>query len=63
MLIVEQNKCRDHLNFETDKDKREHGYGLKIINEIANKYDGNAITVVKEGIFEIHILLLFTGKK
>lgn len=62
MLIVEQNKCRESIDFKTDKDNFEHGYGLKIMKEIVNYYDGNMITKVENGTFEIRVLLLFTDK-
>lgn len=57
MMIKAQNKCRDDINFNTDKDKHEHGYGLKIIHEIAHKYDGNVLIDVKDGFFDIRVLL------
>ena len=62
LLIVAQNKCRETIDFQTDKDLREHGYGLKIIQEITNKYDGTLITDVKNGVFEIRVLLLFANE-
>lgn len=40
LIITERNICRRNHDFETSK-KKEHDYGLKIIQEIANKYDGN----------------------
>lgn len=61
MMIKAQNKCRDDINFNTDKDKHEHGYGLKIIHEIAHKYDGNVLIDVKDGFFDIRVLLFFTN--
>ena len=62
MMIKAQNKCRSDINFNTDKDKHEHGYGLKIIHEIAHKYDGNVLIDVKDGFFDIRVLLLLTNK-
>ena len=62
MMIKAQNKCRSDINFNTDKDKHEHGYGLKIIHEIAHKYDGNVLIDVKDGFFDIRVLL-FTGNR
>ena len=62
MMIKAQNKCRSDINFNTDKDKNEHGYGLKIIHEIAHKYDGNVLIDVKDGFFDIRVLLLLTNK-
>jgi len=63
MIITEQNACRGKIDLITDKDKREHGYGLKIIKEIANKYHGKVITKVSDGLFEIKVLLLFIDGK
>lgn len=62
MMIQAKNRCRDDVDFHTDKDKSEHGYGLKIIHEIAHNYDGNVIVDVKDGYFDIRVLLLFTDK-
>ncbi len=62
MMIKAQNKCRDDIDLKTDKDKHEHGYGLKIIHEIAHKYDGNVLIDVKDGFFDIR-MLLFTGNR
>ncbi len=61
MMIKAQNKCRDDIDLKTDKDKHEHGYGLKIIHEIAHKYDGNVLIDVKDGFFDIRVLLFFTN--
>ena len=57
MMIKAQNKCRNDIDLKTDKDKLEHGYGLKIIHEIAHKYDGNVLIDVKDGFFDIRVLL------
>lgn len=61
MMIKAQNKCRSDINFNTDKDKHEHGYGLKIIHEIAHKYDGNVLIDMKNEYFDIRVLLFFTN--
>ncbi|MCI8849941.1 MAG: GHKL domain-containing protein [Erysipelotrichaceae bacterium] len=61
MMIKAQNKCRNDIDLKTDKDKLEHGYGLKIIHEIAHKYDGNVLIDVKDGFFDIRVLLFFTN--
>ncbi len=61
IMIKAQNKCRSDINFNTDKDKHEHGYGLKIIHEIAHKYDGNVLIDLKNGYFDIRVLLFFTN--
>lgn len=41
LLIEECNKSRPQNDFKTDKNTKEHGYGLKIIEEIVHKYEGN----------------------
>ena len=62
IMIKAQNKCRDDIDLKTDKDKHEHGYGLKIIHEIAHKYDGKVLIDVKDGFIDIR-MLLFTGNR
>lgn len=59
MIIVSKNKCRNEISFKTDKNKSEHGYGLKIIHEIANRYHGKVIKNIENGVFNISVLLLF----
>lgn len=61
MMIKAQNKCRNDINLKTDKDKLEHGYGLKIIHEIAHKYNGNVLIDLKNGFFDIRVLLFVTN--
>ena len=41
------------------RDKRRHGYGLKSIKKIADKYQGEAIIDVEKGIFIMTIILNF----
>ncbi len=61
MMIKAQNKCRNDINLKTDKDKLEHGYGLKIIHEIAHKYNGNVLIDLKNGFFDIRVFLFVTN--
>lgn len=41
------------------RDKRRHGYGLKSIRKIADKYQGEAIVTIENGIFMMTIILNF----
>lgn len=41
----------------TKKHKELHGFGLKSVNEIVDKYDGNCILKQEDGIFEVLIML------
>ncbi len=43
----------------TKKDKNRHGYGLKSIEKIANKYQGEAIVNINYDIFILSIVLNF----
>ena len=61
MMIKAQNKCRNDINLKTDKDKLEHGYGLKTIHEIAHKYNGNVLIDLKNGFFDIRVFLFVTN--
>ena len=41
----------------TNKDSKNHGYGLKILNDITNRYDGNLSMKHENNIFSITLLL------
>ena len=41
----------------TKKDKINHGYGLSIIKNVVNKYDGNIDFESENNIFHVNILL------
>lgn len=56
--ILEVNPCRKKVALETDKNKESHGYGLKIIQSIVDKYDGEII-IKTEGEFRLFVLLNF----
>lgn len=59
LIITERNICRRNHDFETTKNKKEHGYGLKIIQEIANKYDGNVEKHIIDDVYELSVFILF----
>lgn len=56
--IIEENKCRKNLDLKTDKDKRYHGYGLKIISEIVEKYNGEMM-IDKDNGFCLKVMLIY----
>lgn len=56
--IKEVNACRKDNSMVTDKNRIFHGYGLIIIEEIVNKYDGTYLIDMKDGKFSINVLLL-----
>ncbi|MBO5328805.1 MAG: sensor histidine kinase [Clostridia bacterium] len=41
----------------TKKDKDYHGYGIKSIRMIVEKYDGNLSIITKDGVFNLNILI------
>lgn len=49
-------------NFNSNK-KGNHGWGMKIINDIVNKYSGNITTNYKNEIFKIKIMLIQEQEK
>ena len=65
-VIVIKNPCEHRVEKDrtgrlvsTKKEKHRHGYGLKSITRIADKYQGEAITELKDGIFSLIIVLNF----
>ena len=57
-----ENCCEDDIRFvnglpTTKKDARYHGYGMKSIQSIVEKYDGSMAVKVVDGWFELRILL------
>lgn len=47
LTIIEVNKCRKNNNLITDKGK-EHGYGLRIVKGIVDKYEGEMETIIND---------------
>lgn len=48
LTIIETNKCRKANNLVTDKEGKEHGYGLRIIRGIVDKYEGEIETTIND---------------
>lgn len=48
LTIIETNKCRKDNNLITDKEGKEHGYGLRIIRGIVDKYEGEMETTIND---------------
>lgn len=42
----------------TKQDKRFHGYGMKSIRKIVEKYNGSVTVNAKDGWFELRILMV-----
>lgn len=58
MIIYTRNKMRKNPSLNTtDKDKRYHGYGLKIIKEIVEKYNG-VLSITTGDYFEMKITMM-----
>lgn len=59
LMIKEENECRRENKLVTDKDKRHHGYGLKIMEEIVHRYNGIMEADVHENHYTLHICIPF----
>ena len=63
IIIKNENYCECYLKnqcgkFETTKkDKKSHGYGIKIIEKTLEKYNGDLNIKIDNGIFKVIILL------
>ena len=53
----EQLSFRDGLPVTTKKDAAYHGFGMKSMRKITEKYDGTLTAALKDGWFELRILL------
>lgn len=70
MLVVNVNNYyagkllmgKDGFPVTTKKDKDYHGYGMKSIRMIVEKYDGDITVTAKDGVFDVDIILLMTKK-
>ena len=57
-----ENCCGDDVVFSdglpvTKKDSKYHGYGMKSIRSIVEKYEGSMTVKVQDGWFELRILI------
>lgn len=62
LRIHTDNWCEEHITFtdglpDTKKDKRYHGYGVKSIRYLAEKYGGNVVMRLEENRFCADILI------
>lgn len=62
ILLVVGNTCIRELSLNhrpetTKQDKEHHGYGLKNVEEVVKKYEGDMNYEVKDGWFQIQIML------
>lgn len=51
-----ENKFSDNLN-KSKKSSKKHGFGLKIINDITQKYNGELITEIHDFTFSVLVVL------
>lgn len=62
-FIKIENYCEDIPNFydgipiTTKKNSLEHGYGMRSIQTVVNRYDGEWKVTIKDNIFTINIML------
>ncbi len=61
-----ENCCEEEVRFEaglpaTRKDARYHGYGMKSIRSIVEKYEGSMTVKIQNGWFELRVLLPLPG--
>ncbi len=64
LVIKVSNFCAEDIQVNQDgyiatskKNKKEHGYGLKLIRAIAQKYDGATNISLEDGVFEVVVSL------
>lgn len=63
LFIALKNNCLDNIKFEdgspitTKEDKEHHGFGTRSIKRIVEKYNGNVIFDVDNGVFILSITL------
>ncbi len=68
LRIKVENCYTGHIEFEnglpktTKKDKQFHGYGMKSIQKIVEKYNGSVTVSAQDGWFELRILMSLDGK-
>lgn len=63
LVIRIKNTCdrtvitNGHLPDTTKKDKKNHGLGLKSVNDIAKKYSGKLNITQQNGVFQVNVIL------
>lgn len=63
LLIQIRNKCRDDLYVEqgeipaTDKEGKDHGFGLPTVKETAERLDGESFCYTKDGYFILNVMV------
>lgn len=63
LLIQIRNKCRDDLYVEqgeipaTDKEGKDHGFGLPTVKEAAERLDGESFCYTKDGYFILNVMV------
>lgn len=55
-------KMKNQLPVTTKQDRRYHGFGVKSMKEIAEKYQGSLTVSARDGWFELRILIPMPGK-
>lgn len=61
---VGEKQRANALNLETDKDNKDlHGFGSKIADDIAKKYNGQIIRSVEEDKFVVDVMLDLAEKQ
>ncbi len=56
---IDKSELKTNKKLKTHKkDKQHHGWGLKSVNDIAEKYDGNIDIYENEGMFIVNILIM-----
>ena len=64
IVLICENTYKEELRknilgfLTTKENKKEHGYGIKIIKSIVDKYDGEINIQVKNGIFKVIIVFI-----
>ena len=53
----------DGLPLTTKSDKRYHGFGMKSIKMLAEKYGGYVSVKAEDGVFNLNILLPISSKR
>ena len=69
LTICVANTCKEQLKFRqglpvtNKKDKRYHGFGVKSIQSIADKYNGSMTVHLEHDWFELRVLIPLEGKR